>query len=229
MQFNYLSLDIETVPQSDISGYPDTIRSYIEEKIEKQLERNPDMNYDFFASIDGDFGKIICISLAVYDSKNNKLKMKSCIGENEKELLLEFNNIISKYDYLFIHYNGINFDIPFILKRMVYHQIELSNKRFASLRRFSSQPHFDLMQEWAFWDYQKIKGLEVMCYLHKIPSPKSVLHGSKIYETYKKGDWVTIQKYCEFDAATVLNLYLKIYHQYPTFQEVDYIFSNNIR
>ena len=228
MQAKYLSLDIETIPKADINDYPVEIQSYIQDKIEKQQERNSDFNYDFFASIDADFGKIICISLAIHDSNNNKIKMKSCISDDEKELLLEFNSIISKYDYLFIHYNGINFDIPFILKRLVYHNIKLGNKRFSQLRRFSSQPHFDLMQEWAFWDYQKIKSLEVMCYLHNIPSPKTVLHGSKVYETYQKGDWKSIQKYCEFDAATVLNLYLKIYHSFPVFTLDRYQFSENL-
>jgi predicted PolB exonuclease-like 3'-5' exonuclease len=219
-----LSFDIETVPIQDFENYPESIQQYISKKIESQKEKNPDFDYSFYASIDGDFGKIVCISMATFDASINKIRMKSLYGDDEKSILQSFKEIIDRHQGLYLHYNGLNFDVPFIIKRMYYHGLE-ANYHFANLRRFSSDPHFDLMQEWAKYDMSRAKTLELLSFLHQIPSPKEILDGSKVFKKYLEKDWKTIVKYCEYDSATVLNLYLKIYQRYKAFTEADYVFS----
>lgn len=220
-----IGLDIETIPLKTLDQYPDNIQNYIKSKIKSQMERNPDFNYEYYASIDGDFGKVICVSLSAYGPSANKIKLKSFYGDDEAELLLKLKPIFDQHNGLYVHYNGLNFDIPFLIKRFRYHGIEIANKNYYNLRRFSSDPHFDIFQEWGMYDYTKGKTLEVLSYLHGLPSPKTVLSGDKVYETYLKGDWTTIVNYCEYDSATTLNLYLKIYQNITGMGESDYIFS----
>lgn len=221
---DHLALDIETVPAADLADYSETVQEKIQQKIERQQERNPDFDYRYFASIHGDFGKIVCLSMG-YIHPAGKIKLKSLYGHDELQLLNDFNEVIRNINGIFIHYNGLNFDIPFILQRMAHHGIRLSNERFRNLARFRSEPHFDLMQQYYNWDMQKVLSLGILAELHGIPSPKEDLSGDKVYEAYVNNEWERIVRYCEFDVATTLNLWNKVYRYEPVIGESHYDFS----
>jgi len=224
MAFDHLAFDIETIPLKDLSEYGSAIQQKLTEKIERLQDRNPDYDYNYFASIHGDFSKIICISMG-YLTEKGDIKLKSLYGEDESKILKEFNSIIKTFRGVFIHYNGLNFDVPTILQRMSHHLIRPSNKNFTFLRRFTTDPHFDLMMQYYNWDWQKILPLGILAELHSVPSPKEDLDGSEIFETYKRGEWERLVHYCEFDVATTLNLWNKIYRHKPVIPENKYIFS----
>ncbi len=220
---DHLALDIETVPAADISEYSEAVQQVIQEKIEKQQERNPDFDFKYFASIHGDFGKIVCISMGYIAGE--KIKLKSLCGLDEYKILEEFNAIIKTIRGVFIHYNGLNFDIPFILQRMAHHGIRPSSERFKILRRFSSDPHLDLMMHYYNWDFSRVLKLGTLAELHGVPSPKEDLSGDKVYEAYLNGEWERIARYCEFDVATTLNLWNKLIRYEPLISEENYEFS----
>ncbi|RMG40031.1 MAG: hypothetical protein D6732_03480, partial [Methanobacteriota archaeon] len=56
-------------------------------------------------------------------------------------------------------------------------------------------------------------------------SPKEDLSGDKVLEAYQKGEWERIVRYCEFDVATTLNLWNKIYNYEPTIDVEGYVFT----
>lgn len=224
MAGEHLCFDIETIPAKEISDYSEAVQEKIEAKIARIQERNPDYDYTHFASIHGDFSKIICISLG-FITNGSEIKLKSFFGDDEREILQQFNDVIKSFRGLFIHYNGLNFDCPTILQRMSHHRIQLSNKSFRILRRYSTEPHFDLMMQYYNWDMQKAMPLGILAELHSIPSPKEDISGSQVYETYRKGEWNRLVHYCEFDVATTLNLWNKIYRYNPMIPEENYIFS----
>jgi len=214
MAVNHIALDIETIPAKPLEDYSDNIREKVLEKVGKLQEKNPDFDYDNFASIHGDFGKIICISLA-YVAEDETIRLKSIYGDDEYQILQEFNNISEKHQGIYIHYNGLNFDIPFILQRMSHHGIAPADPRFSNLRRFSTDPHFDVMMNYYNWDMQKVLPLGILAELHGLPSPKEELSGEKVFAAYKKGEWEKIVHYCEFDTATTLNLWRKLFLYKP--------------
>lgn len=224
MPIRHLALDIETVPLKSIGTYSKTVQDKVREKISRQQERNPDYDYNYFASIHGDFGKIICISLA-YVTDGNSIRLKSFAGNDEYRILTDFNELIENHAGIFIHYNGLNFDIPFISQRMAHHGIAAANYRFGNLRKFTTDPHFDLMMIYYNWDMQKVLPLGILAELHELPSPKSDLSGGEVYQTYLERDWQRIKHYCEFDTATVLNLWWKIYEHNPPIPLENYLFS----
>jgi 3'-5' exonuclease len=224
MPLNHLALDIETIPARPLSDYSAMVQDKVNEKIAKRQERDPDFDYDYFASIHGDFGKIICISLA-YIADDSSIHLKSLHGDDEQRILLDFNDILEKHQGVFIHYNGLNFDVPFILQRMAHHAIVPAGNRFGNLRRFSADPHFDVMMIYYNWDMSRVLPLGVIAELHGLPSPKEDLSGRKVNEAYRKGELERIKHYCEFDTATTLNLWWKIF-QYQTPVPVNkYLFS----
>ena len=220
----HMALDIETVPAADLSEYSETIQEKITQKIERQQERNPDFDFKYFASTHGDFGKIICISLG-YILEGEKIKLKSLHGHDEFAILDEFNKIISGFNGTYVHYNGLNFDIPFVLQRMAHHRVRPASDRFANLRRYSMEPHFDIMMWYYNWDMTKVLPLGVLSELHGIPSPKEDLSGDKVYEAYQNNEWDRICEYCERDVATTLNLWNKVYRYQPVIPDSNYILS----
>ena len=129
---NHLALDVETVPIKSLNEYSSTVQQKVQEKIKRRQERDPDFNYEYFASIHGDFGRIICISLG-YIGEDNSIRLKSIYGEDESTILSDFNNIIDKHKGIYIHYNGLNFDIPFILQRMSHNHIIPKSNPFKNL------------------------------------------------------------------------------------------------
>ncbi|HFE63626.1 MAG TPA: hypothetical protein ENK14_04320 [Caldithrix sp.] len=224
MLIDHLALDIETVPMKALSEYSSAIQDKVNEKISRQQERNPDYDYDYFASIHGDFGKIICISLG-YVNNDNEIRLKSLAGDKEEEILKEFNDIISGHRGIFIHYNGLNFDIPFILQRMAHNGLVPSNRRFSDLRRYSTNPHFDVMMQYYNWDMQKVLPLGILASLYGLPNPKEDLSGDQVFQAYKEEKWNRIIHYCEFDTATTLNLWRKIFRYQPVIPFENYRFS----
>jgi len=108
---------------------------------------------------------------------------------------------------------------------MAHHGLTPANQRFTNLRRFSSDPHFDVMMIYYNWDMQKVLPLEIIAELYDLTNPKTDLTGAMVYEAYKKEEWKKIQHYCEFDTATVLNLWWKIFQHEAPIHQKNYIFS----
>lgn len=219
---DHIALDIETVPAADLSEYSEAIQEKIQAKIDRQKERNPDFDFKYFASTHGDFGKIVCISLGYVHGE--RIKLKSLFGHDEQEILEQFNKIAANTK-TFIHYNGLGFDMPFILQRMAHHGIKPAGNRMTNLRRFSSDPQFDLMMMYYNWDFSKVMSLGILAELHGMPSPKEDLSGDKVYAAYLENEWERIVRYCEFDVATTLNLWNKIYRYQPRMTVEQYDFS----
>ncbi len=210
---DHLCFDIETVPAQQMNAYSPSIQSKIQEKLDRLEARGAQSSYEYFAATHGDFGKIICISVGFIHG--DTIRLKSFFGEDEKKILEDFNALLTKTNR-FIHYNGLQFDVPFILQRMAHHRVPLSNPNFASLRRFSSVPHFDVMMQYYNWDMTRVLPLGILAELHGLPSPKEDLSGDQILEAYQQQRWKEIVHYCEFDVATTLNLYrLVTTHQDP--------------
>lgn len=227
MNIDHLAFDIETVPAKELSDYSPLVQEKVGEKVARIQERNPQYNYEQFASIHGDFNKIICISLGyiITEAGVTKVKLKSFSGDDEQDILSKFNEVIHPFNGIFIHYNGLNFDVITIIQRMAHHNMTPSNKRFTNLRRYSTEPHFDVMMQYYNWDLQRALPLGVLAELHQIPSPKDDLSGDKVLAAYRSGEWERIVRYCEFDVATTLNLWNKIFHNQPIITPDNYEFS----
>lgn len=224
MTMDHLAFDIETIPAKELTDYSTLVQEKVNEKIARIQERHPDYDYNQFASIHGDFNKIICISMGYIINRGN-IKLKSFHGDDEQDILTKFNQVIRPFNGIFIHYNGLNFDAITIIQRMAHHNILPANRRFSNLRRYTPDPHFDVMMQYFNWDLQKTLPLGILAELHNIPSPKDDLSGDKVLETYRKGEWERIVHYCEFDVATTLNLWNKIFNNQPIIPVENYEFS----
>ena len=218
---NILFLDIETVPQFDSydklsadwkalwnlkAAY--LIRNKEEETVETIYNR---------AGIYAEFGKIVCISCGIIQGYNpsKKLILKSFCGDDEKEILLQFADMLKRWatdaNKCLCAHNGKEFDFPFLCRRMIIHNIPLP----AILNTRGKKPwevnHLDTMDMWRFGDFKTFTSLNLLACTLGIPTPKDDIDGSMVWEVYWKDKNVNrIVTYCQKDVVTLVQVYLRL-------------------
>lgn len=216
---NVLVLDIETVSQyPNYSEMPENWQKLWDKKavyIKKEEQTNAEV-YER-AGIYSEFGKIICISVAifVFDKEEVGLRLKSFYSANEKDLLEDFASLLNeKFDhsrFALCGHNGKEFDFPYIARRMLVQGVELPKV----LQMHGKKPweinHLDTMELWKFGDYKKFTSLELLAALFDIPTPKDDIDGSQVGQVYwEDKDLERIVNYCSKDVVTTARLLLKL-------------------
>ena len=215
---NILFLDIETVPEFE--NFSDLSKEMQELFAKKtQYQRKEDFTPEQFyerAGIWAEFGKIICISVGFFSSfeKERTFRIKSFFGDDEKQLLLDFKELLedhfSKPKHVLCAHNGKEFDFPFIARRMIINRIKLPNK----LNLFGKKPweidHLDTLDLWKFGDYKHYTSLSLLTNILGIASPKDDINGSQVGDVYyKEKNLKRIVTYCEKDTLAVAQLLLR--------------------
>ncbi len=215
---NILFLDIETVPQEETwNTVSENTKLLFEQKTAYQ-RKDEITAEDFYesAGIWAEFGKIICISVGYFTIQKNEkqLRLKSFFGDDEKELLLEFKELLESHfnrkEHVLCAHNGKEFDFPYIARRMIINRVELPKK----LNLFGKKPweisHLDTMELWKFGDYKHYSSLKLLTSILGIPSPKDDIDGSEVADVYyKEKNLDRIVAYCEKDTIAVAQLLLR--------------------
>jgi 3'-5' exonuclease len=218
---NILFLDIETVPQYPAYDQLPLNFASLWEKKAGQLSRiekfnletalNPEEVYER-AGIYAEFGKIVCISTGIL--RNKSLWIKSFYGDDERELLTGFIDMLNKLkekriNYLCAH-NGKEFDYPYIIRRMLINGLEVPAILDLSGKKPWEVNHLDTMELWKFGDFKNYTSLELLATVFGIPTPKDDIKGSDVARVYwEEHDLTRIVTYCQKDVATIVNLLLR--------------------
>lgn len=219
-----LFIDIETVPQYELFVSADpTIRELFDKKFGHELSDLPMYvlekentladHYQKKAGLFAEFGKIVCVSMGyVIDEK---VTVKSFCGPDEKSLLNEASQSISKASSLVAH-NGKDFDYPWLCRRMIANGIQLPTLlQIQNLKPWEIKLE-DTMEMWKFGQFQHRASLPLMCNLFGLPSPKNGMDGGKVSEVfYREKDYKKIADYCEGDVIALINVYRKMQYQEP--------------
>lgn len=220
-----LLLDIETIPQCiSFSELDPACRLLFREKISKTVpeEMSAEESYSKKAGILAEFGKIICISTAVFCRDENggwKLKMKSIAGDDEVELLRVFTELCDKMyrlhpGFRFGGHNIREFDIPYICRRLLINHLPLP----PYLRLHDKKPWevkmFDTLNWWKFGDNKNYVSLHLLASVLGIASSKSDMDGSMVQDVYYRNrDLPRIVTYCQQDVAVTANIILRFLDQ----------------
>ena len=170
----FLILDIETVPRPTID---EAVEEAVSKKVNSYIERTGDDSENaesLIRSTSPFFGRVLCIGMR-WLQDDGSVKDKVICSESENSTLQTFFEIInhsSSKNIRFIHYNGLGFDIPFLIVRAAHHGIEINNWNFKDLRRFSYKSHIDLMMFLCNWNNYNAISLDITCRSFGIPSPK---------------------------------------------------------
>jgi uncharacterized protein YprB with RNaseH-like and TPR domain len=215
---NILFLDIETVPEKENwNEVSETTQKLFEQKTAYQRKEETTVE-EFYerAGIWAEFGKIVCISVGYFtpDEKEKQLRIKSFYGDDEKELLLEFKELLdthfNKKQHVLCAHNGKEFDFPFIARRMIIQKVELPNKLNLFGKKPWEIPHLDTMELWKFGDYKHYSSLKLLTSILGIPSPKDDIDGSEVAAVYyEEKNLERIVLYCEKDTVAIAQLVLR--------------------
>ncbi len=209
---DHICFDIETIPQQ-------TAMSKIQnEEFDRRLAyrikdtTTPEELHDLrrkAMATNPFFGEIMCIGM--YRKHNNNGSMEdgeTVLTGTETQILSNFWKVIKDFKGLFIHYNGLGFDIPFVIIRSMILGLKPSNDLFLNLRRFTTWPHHDVAMVLANWDKYGMVSLRLACDMMGIPSPKEgEIKAENVEKAYKDGNIKGIGEYCLADTKSTYALF----------------------
>jgi len=213
-----LFLDIETVPMvANYSELPERFKKLWDKKASYLVKENDTPESIFNrAGIYSEFGKIICISVGFIREQDDEreLRIKSFAGDDEKQLLVEFSDMVRSYfnkpNSLLCGHNGKEFDFPYIARRMLVHGIPIPEVLNTAGKKPWEVRHLDTMELWKFGDYKHFTSLDLLAAIFDIPSPKDDIDGSEVAGVYyEEKNLDRIVEYCEKDVKTLVNIFLR--------------------
>lgn len=179
-----LYLDIETVPLAkSLDSMPERLQEQWTKKA-ANIGSEDDSPESLFqrAGIYAEFGKIICISAGtIYrnsKSKQRVYRVKSFYGHDERQLLIDFADMLEKFTANPVHklcaHNGQEFDFPWIARRMLIHGLKLPKiLDIAGAKPWEIRDTLiDTMQLWKFGDYKHYTSLNLLCAVFDIPTDR---------------------------------------------------------
>ena len=152
-----LGFDIETVPEHK-DAWSDLKDAYVQSRLARYDGDSPTTESIKIQSINPYVGKIICIGVYEESMRYPHGQATEFVEDgfnDEKTLLSNFWDYISGFKGVFVSFNGLSFDVPFIRARSWHHKIPMRSLRFLQLRRFSTDPHFDVMRIFSNWEMPK--------------------------------------------------------------------------
>ena len=168
--------------------------------------------YEAKAGIFAEYSKIVCISVA-YLNAENKLRVKSFAGDDEKQLLKDFTQLLSQHfndpeRFFLCGHNIKEFDIPFICRRLIKHRMALpALLNVAGKKPWQTEFLIDTMDLWRFGDIKNYTSLELIAATLDIPTPKDDIDGSQVGRVYWEDHGLDrIVTYCQKDVVTVVRL-----------------------
>lgn len=208
-----LFLDIETVSQKksydQLSERMQKLWSHKAEQLNRDnTELTPADMYDR-AGIYAEFGKIVCISVGFFNEQ--RFRLKSFYGHDEKALLNDFANMLNRYysapDAQLCAHNGKEFDFPYIARRMLVNGIQIPKILQVAGKKPWETNFIDTMELWKFGDYKTFTSLDLLCAILDIPTPKDDINGSEVGRVYwQENDIERIKTYCQKDVLAIAQL-----------------------
>jgi len=193
-----LFLDIETLPA------PPKLEPLLRKIYEaKSRQTSSFERFLHGTSLSGNYGQILCIGYAQHEGA------ATLISGSEPEILRTFWKLVSA-DTLFVGHNAFDFDLPFILKRSVIHEIKPTVD--IQFHRGTNQPIYDTMREWDSWG-TKSTSLDHLAKILGIPTPKSSINGSQVWDYHRAGRDQEIFEYCLRDVVAVRSIYYRLTFQ----------------
>lgn len=167
-------------------------------------------------SLDGSFGQICVIGWAIDDGAPEAVFS----ADDEQCLLRAFADALSQQvrraDELattVIGHNVANFDLRFISQRSIIHGLRPHPVigRAAIAKPWETEKVFDTMVQWAGIG-NRIK-LDKLCNALSVPTPKTGIDGSKVWDFVKSGRIAEVAEYCKKDCVATRLVYRRMTFQ----------------
>lgn len=212
-----ITFDIETIPQrSDLSPAQVVELEKRENKYYWNKDREDCDQEDVRKMLMGTnplLGEIVCIGLLGHSDSGASTSKSLFVtdGIREKEMLEEFWEILGNpksKGSLFVSFNGLGFDVPWIIKRSMVNGILPTNNEFLNTRRYLKYPHFDVLQVLADYSPRDYMTLDLACDMLGVETPKDgEIKAENVAQAFKDGQIQEIADYCLKDIEATYKVY----------------------
>jgi DNA polymerase elongation subunit (family B) len=169
------------------------------------------------SAFDGTFSRIVCIGLLEFSDQMEARSAVAWYGDNERELLRQFwARIAQDRPSLIITHNGLGFDLPFIKKRSIVHQVKPTYD--VNLAKFRTEPVYDTMAIWSNWDTRGWVKLDVLARALNVETKSG--SGEQVAEMWAKGQGQDLAQYCLQDTYVTYACYCRMNFRQPLSREV---------
>jgi DNA polymerase elongation subunit (family B) len=224
-------LDIETIPR-DLRAEPRKIQEYVWERVVRRTDpegAGPRLD-DFLARMEDDaytglrqdlerymalrpeFGRIVCIGMGHDARGRGELETKGLTAstvEDEPRILEAFWEVTrSARDWRFVTYNGLAFDLPYLIRRSIYAGVPPSTG--LPLRPYSPDSHFDVMRILSNWERADAVRLDVVAALLGLQKWPPGMEGSQVLGLWRAGRFDEIEAYCLGDVRLAYEIFLRV-------------------
>ncbi len=206
-------LDIETVqaPKEEWAELAGVSMVAADNLLEAGESAQQDKDYDK-SSFDGTYSRIVCIGMIAFSDSMEPQGALAWYGGQEKELLRQFWAWMGKArPGLVITHNGLGFDLPFIKKRSIIHQVKPTIE--ISLAKFRTEPVYDTLAIWSNWDSRGWVKLDVLARALGVETKSG--SGKQVAEMWQAGRGREIAEYCLQDCYVTYACYSKMTFREP--------------
>jgi len=224
-------LDIETIPR-DLRGEPRKIQEYVWERaLRREADAGTEVGLDDYLAAAADpalaavrdrverymtlrpeFGHVVCIGMGHDARGRGDLETKALTARSvadERGILESFWDVVkARRDWCFITYNGLAFDLPFLLRRSIY--LGLTPTTGLPLRPFALDSHFDVMRVLSNWERGDAVRLDIVAELLGLSKSPPGMDGSQVLGLWRAGRVEEIEAYCLGDVRLVYEVFLRI-------------------
>ncbi len=224
-------LDIETIPR-DLRAEPRRIQEYVWERVLRRgdAEGGGLRLDDFLAATEDDafaavrrdverhmalrpeFGHVICIGMGHDGRGRGDLETKALTAravEDERRILEAFWDVVrSGRDWRFVTYNGLAFDLPYLVRRSIYAGVPPS--AVLPLRPYAPDSHFDVMRVLSNWERTDAVRLDIVAELLGLRKWPPGMEGSQVLGLWRAGRVDEIEAYCLGDVRLAYEIFLRV-------------------
>jgi DNA polymerase elongation subunit (family B) len=184
---------------------------------EAEAQRQADDDRYAKSAFDGTFSSIVCIGLLEFSDQMEPRGAVAWYGSNERELLRQFwSRLGQARPSLFITHNGLGFDLPFIKKRSIIHQVKPSID--INLAKFRIEPVYDTMAIWSNWDTRCWIKLDVLARALNVETKSG--SGDRVAAMWERGQGLDLARYCLQDTYVTYACYCRMNYRQPLSSEV---------
>jgi 3'-5' exonuclease len=224
-------LDIETIPR-DLRAEPRKVQEYVWERVVRRAEAGGglpsledflgDVEREAFADVRRDldrymalrpeFGHVICIGMGHDGRGRGELETKALTAravEDERRILEAFWDVVrSGRDWRFVTYNGLAFDLPYLIRRSIY--VGVPPSAGLPLRPYAPDTHFDVMRILSNWERTDAVRLDIVAELLGLQKWPPGMEGSQVLGLWRAGRVDDIEAYCLGDVRLAYEIFLRV-------------------
>jgi uncharacterized protein YprB with RNaseH-like and TPR domain len=129
--------------------------------------------------------------------------------EDERRILEGFWDVVrGARDWRFVTYNGLAFDLPYLIRRSVYLGVPASTG--LPLRPYAPESHFDVMRVLSNWERTEAVRLDVVAELLGLRKSPPGMEGSQVLGLWRAGRVDEIEAYCLGDVRLAYEVFLRV-------------------